>query len=135
MTSPRVSPDGTTVAAFYLPDLRKPPKIVIIGLAGGEIRTSYDVPAETGYQGEGGHKLEWTKDGRNVIFIVNKDETPSLWAQPVSAPGTPVMTARRITTFPPESTVYAFALSPDGKQIVFAQGRALTDAVLISRFH
>jgi eukaryotic-like serine/threonine-protein kinase len=135
MNSPRVSPDGTTVAAFYFADLHKPPKIAIIGLPGGEIRSSYDVPAETAYQGEGGHKLEWTRDGRNIIFVVNKDETPSLWAQPITAPGTPAMSAKRITTFPPESTVYAFALSPDGKQIVFAQGRALTDAVLISHFH
>jgi serine/threonine protein kinase len=133
--SPRVSPDGTTVAAFYFPDPLKPPKLVVIGLNGGEIRNSFDVPATTVYQAEGGHKLEWTKDGRSIIFIVNKDEEPSLWAQPVGAPGAPPASAKRIATFPAESTVYAFALSPDGKQIAFAQGRALTDAVLISHFH
>jgi serine/threonine protein kinase len=133
--SPRVSPDGASVAAISVPDILKPPKLVIIGLDSGETRSSYELPRETIYQGDGGHKLEWTKDGRAVIFLVNKDETPGLWAQPITATGTPPMSAKRITTFSPESTVYAFALSPDGKQIVFAQGRALTDAVLISHFH
>jgi serine/threonine protein kinase/Tol biopolymer transport system component len=133
--SPRVSPDGASIAVISVPDILKPPKLVIISLDGGEIRSSYDLPPETIYQGEGGHKLEWTQDGRAVIFLVNKDEAPSLWAQPITATGTPPMSAKRITAFPPESTVYAFALSPDGKQIVFAQGRALTDAVLISHFH
>jgi eukaryotic-like serine/threonine-protein kinase len=133
--SPRVSPDGASVAAISVPDILKPPKLVIIGLDSGETRSSYELPRETIYQGDGGHKLEWTKDGRAVIFLVNKYETPALWAQPITATGTPPMSAKRITTFSPESTVYAFALSPDGKQIVFAQGRALTDAVLISHFH
>lgn len=133
--SPRVSPDGATIAAISVPDLLKPPKLVIIGLDSGDIRSSYELPQGTISQGDGGHKLEWTKDGRAVLFLVNKDETPSLWAQPVTATGTPPMSAKRISTFPPESTVYAFALAPDGKQIVFAQGRALTDAVLISHFH
>jgi hypothetical protein len=29
----------------------------------------------------------------------------------------------------------AYTLSPDGKQIIYAHGRAVTDAVLISHFH
>jgi eukaryotic-like serine/threonine-protein kinase len=133
--SPRVSPDGASVAVIAVPDILKPPKLLIIGLDGGEIRSSYELPPEAIYQGEGGHKIEWTKDGRSVLFLVDKDETPSLWAQPITATGAPPMSAKRITAFPAESSVYAFALSPDGKQIVFSQGRALTDAVLISHFH
>src|ERR1700723_2319982 len=134
-TSPRVSPDGKTIAAFSVPDLLKPPRLNLIDINSGEIRNSFDVPRETAVQGEGGHKLEWTNDGRSVIFIVVADETPALWAQPVTATGAPTISAKRIMSFPPESSVYAFAQSPDGKQIVFAQGRALTDAVLISHFH
>jgi eukaryotic-like serine/threonine-protein kinase len=133
--SPRVSPDGKTIAAFSVRDLLKPPQLNLIDINSGEIRNSFEVPPGTRVNGEGGHKLEWTNDGRNVIFIVFKDETPGLWAQPISALGAPTTLARRIMTFPAESSVYAFAQSPDGKQIVFAQGQALTDAVLISHFH
>jgi eukaryotic-like serine/threonine-protein kinase len=134
-SSPRVSPDGKTIAAFSVPDLLKPPRLNLIDMNSGEIRNSFEVPPETSVNGEGGHKLEWTNDGRNVIFIVYKDETPGLWAQPITATGAATISAKRIMNFPPESSVYAFAQSPDGKQIVFAQGRALTDAVLISHFH
>jgi serine/threonine protein kinase len=134
-SSPRVSPDGKTIAAFSVPDLLKPPRLNLIDMNSGEIRNSFEVPPETSVNGEGGHKLEWTNDGRNVIFIVYKDETPGLWAQPITATGAATISAKRIMNFPPESSVYAFAQSPDGKQIVFAQGKALTDAVLISHFH
>ncbi|HEY0703698.1 MAG TPA: protein kinase [Candidatus Acidoferrales bacterium] len=132
--SPRVSPDGKFIATLNITDPLKPPKLAIIGL-GGDVRATYDLPGSVISQGEGGHKIEWTNDGRNIIFMEDKDETTTLWAQPVNLTGAPAVTAKRIMTFPPETTIWAFTLSPDGKQILFAQGRGLTDAVLISHFH
>jgi hypothetical protein len=38
-------------------------------------------------------------------------------------------------SFPPETRVWAGSISPDGKRILFASGRDITDAVLISHFH
>ena len=62
-------------------------EIAIVGLEGGEIRSLYDVPNETiTGAGDGGHKLEWTKDGKNVIYAVYKDEIASIWAQPGGLP-------------------------------------------------
>ena len=136
MESAQISPDGQTLAAFYRPDPSKAPKIAIVGLEGGEIRAAYDVPNETRTGADdGGHKLEWTKDGKNVIYNVYKDEVASLWAQPVGAPGAPVASPKRIASFPSETRLWAASISPDGKQILYSSGRDVTDAVLISHFH
>jgi len=129
-----ISPDDHVVAAFYRPDPSKPPKLAIVGLQGGEIRSVYDLPPEVITGGDGGHKLAWTKDGRNVLYAVYKDEVASLWAQPIGPPGA-AASPKRIATFPPESRVWAGAVSPDGKQFVYASGRDSTDAVLITHFH
>ncbi|HXW54663.1 MAG TPA: protein kinase [Candidatus Cybelea sp.] len=135
VSQPQISPDGTLVAGFISPDASKPPKIAIVDLQGGEIRNTYDLPNEVVWQGDGGHKLEWTKDGRNVLYEVRKDETPALWAQPVGPHGAPLMPPREIARFPQGTHVWAFSISPDGRQIAYSRGQYVTDAVLISHFH
>jgi eukaryotic-like serine/threonine-protein kinase len=136
MQSVQVSPDNQTTAAFYRPDPAKAPKIAIVGLEGGEIRKLFDVPNETVSEaGDGGHKLEWTKDGKNVIYAVYKEETPTIWVQPVGAPGAQPQAPKRIASFPSDTRVWAASISPDGKQILYSSGRDVTDAVLISHFH
>jgi len=133
---PQISPDETSVAGFISPDATKPPKIAIVDLQSGEIRNMYDLPYEVVWNpGDGGHKLEWTRDGRSVLYQVRKDEIPTFWAQPVGAKGAPVVAAKKIATFPQESRVWAFTVSPDGKQIAYSRGQGFTDAVLISHFH
>jgi hypothetical protein len=42
--------------------------------------------------------------------------------------------AKQVMTLGPDFQWCAYTLSPDGKQVVYAQGRAVTDAVLISHF-
>jgi eukaryotic-like serine/threonine-protein kinase len=132
---PQVSSDEGAVAGFYSLDPSKPPQIAIVDLQSGEIRNTYEVPNEIVWTGDGGHKLEWTKDGHSILYQTRKDEIPSLWAQPVGAKGAPAMPTKRIATFPQESRVWAFTLSPDGKQIAYSRGQNVTDAVLLSHFH
>ncbi len=130
---PALSPDNQLVAASYHPDQTKPAKLAIVAINSGEIRNVYDVPAETVFGGEGGSDLEWTKDGRSVLFVVNKNSVASLWAQPVGAPGAAVISPKPIMNFG-SGFVWAYALSPDGKQIVYSRGVPATDVVLISHF-
>jgi Tol biopolymer transport system component len=117
----------------YRPDVAKPAKLAIVSIDSGEIRNVYDVPAETIFGGAGGSSLAWTKDGRSVLFVVNKNSTASLWAQPVSAPGSPAAAPKEIMNFA-SGFVWAYALSPDGKQILYSRGVPATDVVLISHF-
>jgi eukaryotic-like serine/threonine-protein kinase len=131
---PVISPDGSSVAAAYHPDIAKPSKLAILGLEGGEIRRVYDVTPDTVLGGEGGTSIAWTKDGHTVVFIVSKEGGSTLWAQPLGTAGAPSPPARQIMNMTSEQ-VWSFALSPDGKQILYARGLPVTDAVVISHFH
>jgi Tol biopolymer transport system component len=131
---PAVSPDGTKIAAGYHPDLTKAPKLAVLGVDGGEIRQVFELTPDTILNGDGGAGIAWTKDSRAILVIVGKEGGSSLWAQPVGAPGTPRAPAKEIMNLTSEQ-VWSFALSPDGKQIVYARGLPITDAVLISHFH
>jgi eukaryotic-like serine/threonine-protein kinase len=133
--SPTISPDGSSVAVAYTPDPTKTTKLLaIIGLNGGEIQSTYDLPQDVALNGDGGQKLAWTKDGRAVLYPVNKDGVISLWAQPVSSTGAKAVPAKQLMSLGPDFKWGAYALSPDGKKIIYANGHLVTDAVLISHF-
>jgi len=131
---PAISPDNQLIAVSYHPDLTKPAKLAIVGMENGEIRNAYEVPAETNFGGEGGSNLAWTKDGRSVLFMVTKNLETTLWAQPVGASGSAAVTPRQIMNLG-SGFIWAYSLSPDGKQIVYSRGVPATDVVLISHFH
>ncbi len=131
--SPVISPDGGSVAVGYLPDQTKPLKLAIVGMDGGEIRGTYEFEQGATLGGDGGQKLAWTRDGRAILYLVSKEGASSLWAQPVSAPGAAPKSPKQVMNFGAD-TIWGYALSPDGKQMVISRGRMVTDAVLISHF-
>jgi eukaryotic-like serine/threonine-protein kinase len=131
----QISPDETTVAGFFRPDPTKPPKLAVVDLQSGEIRKLYDLPPDLANTGDGGSKLQWTKDGQDLLYLTEKDEVTSLWAQPVGPISAPVEPARKIGTFADSRHIWSFAVSPDGRQIAYSRGQYVTDAVLISHFH
>ncbi len=131
--SPAISPDGGSAGVIYVPDETKPLKIAIVGLEGGEIRSAYEIQPGAVLSGDGGQRLAWTKDGRAVLYLVSRDGAFSLWAQPVSAPGAAPKSPKQIMNFGGD-TIWGYAPSPDGKQMVLSRGRIVTDAVLISHF-
>ncbi|HXA77375.1 MAG TPA: protein kinase [Candidatus Acidoferrales bacterium] len=131
---PVVSPDNNSIAAIYRPDPTKPPKIAVLGADGAEIRAAYDVPVGLTTGAYGGSTLAWTKDGRAILFVVERSGVSSLWAQPVGTRGEAPASPKQLMTFGP-GVLWSFALSPDGRQILSSQGERVTDAVLITHFH
>lgn len=131
----QISPDETAIAGFFRPQPSQPPKLAVVDLQSGQIRTVYDLPADIEIAGDGGAKLQWTKDGHDLLYLTEDHETTSLWAQPVGPISAVVQPARKIGTFPDSRHIWSFALSPDGKQIAYSRGQYVTDAVLISHLH
>ena len=131
---PAISPDGRLVAGIYGRDLSQQ-KLAIVGMDGGEVQALYDLPPTASISGDGGEKLIWTKDGRAVLYPVQKAGAVEIMAQPVGGPGASPAPARQVMNLGPDFDWGAWSLSPDGKQIVYAHGRHPTDAVLISHFH
>jgi len=134
VSNPVISPDGTSVAVSYSPDITKHPKLAIIALENGQIRSVYDLPFDAELGGENTQKLAWTHDGHAVLYLVNHNEDYSLWAQPIVAMGETPPPARQVMSLGSDH-IWSFSLSPDGKQIVYSRGRVIQDAVLISHFH
>ena len=133
LSSPVISPDGNSVAATYSVDPTKL-KLAVVGMDGGEIRNVYDLIPGAIFGHDGGRMLSWTKDGHALLYPVLKDESVTLWAQPVVAQGITPPPPKLVMNFGTEFAWGAYALSPDGKQIVFAHGQHVTDAVVISHF-
>ena len=130
----QISPDEKTVAGFYRPDPNKPSKLAVVDLQSGEIRNLYDLPADVVIAGDGGSKLQWTKDGHDLLYLTENNEVTSLWAQPVGPISAPVQPPRKIGIFADSRNIWSFAVSPDGREIAYSRGQYATDAVLISHF-
>ncbi|MGH9724918.1 MAG: hypothetical protein ACRD41_07625, partial [Candidatus Acidiferrales bacterium] len=94
MQNPAISPDGTLLAATYLPDPSQDAKLAVLSVDGGEIRAQYELPHGAVVAGDGGIKIAWTKDGRDVLYLVQKDDATSLWAQPISVSSNPPQTPK-----------------------------------------
>jgi len=131
---PVVSPDGATVVGAYDLGPDKPPRLGAVGIESGEIQNVYNLPSGADLMGGPGTKVAWSNDGRSILFLVANNGTSNVWAQSVAPPGKMPAPPRQITNFSSDM-IWSFALSPSGDEMVFARGRRISDAVLISHFH
>jgi len=73
-----------------------------------------------------GPNANWMPDGRSLIFFSGRGGAFNMHRQPVAGgPATP------ITQFTAEQ-IFAYALSPDQKQLAVVRGRVSSDVVLVS---
>jgi len=96
-------------------------KLVVARVTGGAPLYTFDAPY-------GMKSAKFTPDGKAIAFLLTRNRATNIWEQPL-AEGPLV----QLTKFPTDD-MFAFAWSPDGKQLAFSRGRRKTDAVMMSHF-
>jgi len=71
---------------------------------------------------------EFTPDNKALAFMLTRNRATNIWAQPLA--GTDPVQITHFTA----GDMFAFAWSPDGKQLAFSRGQRKTDVVLMSNF-
>jgi Tol biopolymer transport system component/DNA-binding winged helix-turn-helix (wHTH) protein len=69
--------------------------------------------------------LEWTPDGKALLYSASSDGVANVWAQPLN--GNP---AKRVTDFKADG-IFRFDVSTDGKKLICARGGWKRDIVLV----
>jgi serine/threonine protein kinase len=119
VSQPAISPDSKLLACRYREAALSPFKLGILSLETGETIKTIDIPPT-------GANLEWTTDGRGVIYVDSRGGVSNLWSQPIdgSAP-------KQLTNFKSD-LIFIFDQSKDGKQLALARGTISNDVVLIA---
>jgi Tol biopolymer transport system component len=114
-----LSPDGSQIAMFIVHPESKSQAVAVMPSAGGAPREIYSI----GPSGDGPlfNVLEWTPDGKHLIFARGQSSGTQLWKLPAEG-GQP----ERFTALPISSVVNV-RFNVDGRQISFNAGGGKTD--------
>ena len=113
---PMPSPDGALIAGHYSDAASRAERMAIVPLAGGSVKLLPGVPPTA----------TWAPDGRSLVYIDTRGGVSNLLRQPIAGGN-----AIPITTYTAEQ-IFAYAMSPDQKQLAVVRGRVASDVVLIS---
>jgi Tol biopolymer transport system component len=108
-----ISPDGKSLSYHYREDSSGKEYTSVQPIDGG--------PAQTLFPAQGRYNLQWSPDGRGLVYA----DTTDIWIQPING-GPP----KRLTNFLQQQAIF-FALSDDGKNLLVTRGDWTSDIVLI----
>ena len=120
-----VSPDGKLLAYTYpqsVDPYAPPNRIAIVNFNDNsavrtfEFNTSGTVPT----------LIQWSRDGKSILYSVNRSSVSNVWSQPLDG------SAPKQITFFKDSLMTGFAWSNDGKMFAATRGTLMRDAVLIT---
>jgi TolB protein len=118
---PSVSPDGTLIVCDYVEKSADGWKTAILQAATGKpVRFFSNIPS-----GEGALPVQWTKDGKNLLFVKTDEGVSNVWMQPVDGG-----IAKQLTHFG-RDRIFAFAQSFDGRFLACIRGVATSDVVIL----
>ena len=119
--SPTYSPDSKLLAGFLAGRPNTPPQMAIMPAEGGAPLHTLSLPPDMG-------RYAWSPDGHAIQYTLVRNGVANLWEQPLTGGA-----ARQITNFTSDE-IFAFAWSPDGKQLALSRGQQSHDVILISNF-
>jgi Tol biopolymer transport system component len=120
-----ISPDGKLLAYAYTasPDPYAPPnRVTIVNTADNSRVAEFEFATS----GTAPTLVQWSSDGKSLVYSVNRNNVSNLWSQPLTG-GPP----KQITFFK-DNLMTGFAWSSDGKMFAATRGSLLRDAVLIT---
>jgi Tol biopolymer transport system component len=117
---PAISPDGKFIACEYRESDKSPARIAIIPFEGGSPVKMFDTSEEIDLP------LRWSADGRAILYATLRGAASKLWSQPLDGGQ-----SKQLADFNPDQ-LFSFALSTDGRQLVFARGAVSGDIILIT---
>ena len=119
--TPRVSPDGRHLAAFYRERNGAPLKLAILPIEGGQPLKIFDV-SET----IGGYC--WLPDSATLAELETAKGVSNIWGHSINDD------KRKPLTDFTNGQIFSFDLSRDGKPTLFSRGQSRSDIVLITGF-
>jgi serine/threonine protein kinase/Tol biopolymer transport system component len=118
-----ISPDGSRVVyeGFVQGGALLRRNMIVIPAGGG--------PPERTILFESGNNPGWAPSGDALTYVLEKDGVDNIWSQPLS--GGPPRQLTRFTSL----KIFSYDWTPDGKLLVLARGKIVSDAVILTGFH
>ncbi len=119
---PTVSPDGKTIAYYFMDKKQRDRREIIVIPAQGGVPVK-TLPAPKNF----GAIMRWAPSGDSLSY---RDSTlTSVWRLPLDGtPSSPLMNLRN-------HRLYSFRYSQDGRKLAYASGPILSDVIMITRFN
>ncbi|HZP63819.1 MAG TPA: protein kinase [Terriglobales bacterium] len=114
-----ISPDGKTLVTVVDKELPEGVKIALFDVG------SLNPPHMINARHYSGHSLEFTPDGKSVVYSSRENGVDNLWVQPLDGSA-----AHPITDFKAEQ-IWSFSFSPDGNSLAVLRGHFDSDVVLL----
>ncbi len=123
--APSVSPDGKQISCSLPSESRgKHGQIIIASFETGTIAKSFEVLTYDYYY----CALNWTPDGKAVVFRRTDDQPANLWKQNLAG-GDPI----QLTDFKSD-LIFSYAFTHDGKSIIISRGYGKGSTVMLEKF-
>ena len=119
---PVVSPDGRFIACYYWDDVRSRMNVAIIPFDGGEPVKILETP-----DGKHHWSLQWSPDGRGLLHVQARRVSSTIWRLPLdNGPSEKILDVA--------GQIVDFAISPDGKDLIYARAILNSDVVVVTGF-
>jgi len=115
---PVVSPDNQFIACRHYAEGRSP-EIAILPIQGGRPIKSLPIPI-VDWQ-----RVQWTSDGKALTYVNTVNGVSNLWSYDLNTGA-----SKQITNFPAEQ-IFAYAWSPDYKQLACERGTAVSNVTIV----